>query len=237
MGKIPFTITGVDRIAARQFEESFCSAVETVSAWWGGEGYSGRYRVDVHPDHEISRALLPVWDGYRGEVMFPAHRVNEARAAISHEITHVIAPNQNRFLAEGLAVYVQARFGTNPAYPNFGTRLNTAVQPYLGTVSLSTLDLISTPERLEIENVIDGKGAYLIAGSFVQFLIERYGIEKFKALYALTPLRIYKKGFGGRPARWEKVYGKNLPALEREWHAKTRKPPDSRKNRHLRPRV
>jgi len=217
MGNIPFTYAGVDEKTAWAFEKSFCAATETVSAWWGGETFTGKYKVDVQPIHEISMALVPVWQGYRGDMVFPTSRVNEARAAITHEITHVIAPNQNRFLAEGLAVYAQAKLGTNPAYPNFGRQLDQAVQPYLDKVGLSALDAIATPGKLEIETIIDGRGAYLIAGSFVKFLIERHGMEKFKALYAMTPLIVSKKGHGGKPARWKKVYGQDLANLEREW--------------------
>ncbi len=39
---------------------------------------------------------------------FPAWRVNAGKAAILHELAHVFFPNGNRFLAEGLAVYLQA---------------------------------------------------------------------------------------------------------------------------------
>lgn len=48
---------------------------------------------------------------------------------------------------------------------------------------------------------------YTAAGSFVGFLILRYGIDKMKELYRVS-------GFG---CPWERVYGKDLRGLDREW--------------------
>ena len=211
-----FTFEGVDARAARDFEASFCAAAEEVGRWWGVP-YAGAYEIDVNPEYRYSMALVPAWRGHRGRMKFPAHRIEERRAAISHEITHVVAPNQNRFLAEGLAVYAQVVIGTNPAFPNFGRPLHTAALPYINLVTLSELDAIATPDRLEIEDVLDMKGAYLIAGSFVEFLIDTYGMEKFRTLYALTPLCPCHHDFSGSPRRWKEVYGHDLPALERAW--------------------
>ena len=47
--------------------------------------------------------------------------------------------------------------------------------------------------------------SYTLAGSFVRFLVDTYGIEKFK--------RVFPKG------NFEKVYGKPLAALVQEWEA------------------
>lgn len=47
--------------------------------------------------------------------------------------------------------------------------------------------------------------AYILAGSFVQFLIERYGLPTFQALYETE--------------NQMEVYGKSLAALEAEWRS------------------
>ena len=39
---------------------------------------------------------------------FPARRIMAREAAIAHELVHVFFPSGNRFLAEGLATYLQA---------------------------------------------------------------------------------------------------------------------------------
>lgn len=58
--------------------------------------------------------------------------------------------------------------------------------------------------------------AYLAAGSFVRFLIERHGMERFGALYELTPL-IPNKRAAESPERWRAVYDKSLDELEMSW--------------------
>jgi hypothetical protein len=44
--------------------------------------------------------------GHRGFLEMPLRGVRENTGALLHEIVHIYAPNNNRFLAEGLAVYL-----------------------------------------------------------------------------------------------------------------------------------
>jgi hypothetical protein len=119
-----------------------------------------------------------------------------------HEIVHIYAPNNNRFLAEGMAVYLHAKLGGNPAFPNFGEALRrSAVRSLPRVQSLESLNSVRTPRPLG--TVIDEKTAYVIAGSFVGFLIETYSLPAFRNLYETES--------------YKKVYGKSLDALEREW--------------------
>jgi hypothetical protein len=50
---------------------------------------------------------------------------------------------------------------------------------------------------------MDEETAYILAGSFVGFLIETYGLPSFRSLYETE--------------NYEKVYGKSLDTLEKEW--------------------
>ena len=70
------------------------------------------------------------------------------------------------------------------------------------------LDRTPTPNALESVS----KEGEAIAGSFVKFLIERHGMDKFRALYALTPLAPMQRDPGG-PARWQHVYGETFEAI------------------------
>ena len=92
---------------------------------------------------------------------FPAHRVVVGEAAIAHELVHVLFPNGNRMLAEGLAVYLQQKlFPKLPVYPNYAEPLEEVVQNFLGTtfpgspsgalwnMDLNGLEGISTPDDL-----------------------------------------------------------------------------------------
>jgi len=121
-----------------------------------------------------------------------------------HEIVHIYAPHNNRFLAEGLAVYLHATLAGNPAFPNFGEDLRRlAVRGLSGVASLDALNSVRTPRPLG--TVMDERTAYVLAGSFVGFLIERYAVALFRRVYETED--------------YDTVYGKSFGALEREWRA------------------
>jgi hypothetical protein len=159
------------------------------------------FHVFVSEAYPRSKALVPAWLGQRGWMEFPAHRVVAGEAAIAHELVHVLFPNGNRMLAEGLAVYLQYKlFPKIPVYPNFGDRLETQVADFLRTnfkdkphralwdMNLDALEKISTPDKLSLrigrDAVIGAKPGdpnpppdevkmtYAVAGSLVEFLLE-----------------------------------------------------------------
>jgi hypothetical protein len=114
----------------------------------------------------------------------------------------VYAPHPNRFLAEGLAVYLHATLAGNPAFPTFGADLRPlAAQGLAGVTSLAALHGVRTPRPLG--TVMEEKTAYILAGSFVGFLVERYGLARFRRLYATED--------------YDAVYGKPFATLEAEW--------------------
>lgn len=213
---------------ASAFEAKFCPAVIDVGGWVRENldlRYDGHIRVDVFPSDrpEASMALLPAWRGDRGRIRFSSYRVHHGNAAITHELVHVFAPNQNRFLAEGLAVFAQWELHPQEhVYPNFGTPLHEAARASVELADLAYLDSIATPSRLTyatLRSPAEERRAYIDAGSFVQFLIGRYGSAKFRALYEMTPLTPGRMGDGGDPDRWQNVYGKSVSALQNEWAA------------------
>src|SRR6266700_6316166 len=168
---------------------------------------SGPYRprsdfhIFVSEVYPRSKALVPAWLGQRGWIEFPAHRVVAGEASIAHELVHVLFPNGNRMLAEGLAVYLQHKlFPAIPVYPNFGDRLETLVADFLRTsykndahralwnMDLDALERISTPDKFSLRIGRDAvigatprdpnpppaevKAIYAVAGSLVGFLLE-----------------------------------------------------------------
>lgn len=187
-----------------------------------------KLHVVVSDRYKISRSLVPAWSGHAGHMEFPAWRVSSRKAAIAHELAHVFFPNGNRFLAEGLAVYLQAEIGGNPAFPNFGRPLHELVSELLREMApklsrgdpksleqihLGELDKIATPSPLVLRVGQEFYGEeprgqaqiYKIAGSFVQFLIETRGLEKFHAIYLQTPLAAMAQN-AGLPERWLNIY-------------------------------
>ena len=194
-------------------EAQLRQATNKVCAWWG-PSFTGTFTIDVVQANGPSMALIPAWRGERGRVMFPASVVRRSRAATVHEITHVYAPNANRFLAEGLAVYAHEKLSGPIAYPNFGASLHTAAAPYSQS-DIAALERLATPTRLELDRLA-GREAYLVAGSFVRFLIERRGLDTFRSLYAATPLVPGQRN-AGAPARWQEIYGTDFGQLLQMW--------------------
>jgi len=109
--------------------EAYCRyAVEErkkVEAFWGAT-WTDPIRIHVSSAYRISRALVPGHLGNRGFMEMPLRRVRDNSGALLHEVVHIYAPNPNRFLAEGLAVYLHTRLAGNRAPPNFGEDLGPA---------------------------------------------------------------------------------------------------------------
>jgi hypothetical protein len=188
--------------------EDYCryaaSERKKVELFWGPT-WEETIHIRVDSSYRISRALTT---GVRGFMEMPLARVREKTSALLHEIVHIYAPNRNRFLAEGLAVYLQDKLGKNRAFPNFGKNLQLLARDKLsGVSSLEPLNNVTSPRPLS--TVMDERSAYILAGSFVGFLIEKYGLTMFRTLYET----------GG----YESVYTKSLSALEDEWRAAVQK--------------
>jgi hypothetical protein len=145
-------------------------------------------------------------------MIFGAKRVNAGEAATVHEMIHVYAPNANRFLAEGLAVYGHDLLGGPPAYPNFGKSLDALAARSVNREVAIALERTPMPNPLETVS----KEGEAIAGSFVKFLIERHGMDKFRTLYALTPLVPMQRD-PGAPARWQQIYGESFESIVNVW--------------------
>ena len=177
-----------------------------VEGFWGAT-WSEPIRMHVSSSYRISRALVPGHLGNRGFMEMPLRGVREHTGALLHEIVHIYAPNNNRFLAEGLAVYLHTKLAGNPAFPNFGEDLRRlAGRGLSGVESLDALNSVRTPRPLG--TVMEEKTAYILAGSFVGFVIERYGLALFRSLY--------------ETGNYEQVYGKPLGTLEKEWRLSLR---------------
>ncbi len=174
-------------------------------------------------------ALIPAWEGNRGNMLFRTGTTVAGRSAITHEVIHVFAPNANRFLAEGFAVYGHERLGGQAAYPNSGRDLHNAAGESADEANLLVLDAIATPDRLDPDRTPERR-AYIRAGSFVRFLIETYGMDKFGLLYALTPLDAGARNSGAAD-RWVGVYGLSLEALSNAWKARLSEIRQTRVNR------
>jgi len=209
--EMTFKLSGINSTAAAAFQSEMQRARAKVREWWGAT-FEGSISIQTNTERMLSMALIPAWRGERGQMIFGAKRVNAGEAATVHEIIHVYAPNANRFLAEGLAVYGHDLLGGPPAYPNFGKSLDEIAGRSANRELAMALEHTPTPNPLE--NV--SKDGEAIAGSFVKYLIERHGMDKFRALYALTPLAPMQRD-PGEPTRWQQVYGESFEVTVDAW--------------------
>jgi hypothetical protein len=193
-----------EQLTARE-AEAYCSYAvgerQKVAGFWGAT-WKEPIRIHVDRSYRISKALIPGYQGNRGFLEMPLRGVRNKDGALLHEIVHIYAPSGNRFLAEGLAVYLHHKLAGNGAFPNFGKPLDAEARERLSQIgSLDQLNTVRTPRPLS--SVLNEQSAYILAGSFVGYLIDKYGLPDFKAVYE------------GRT--YESVYGKSLGALEKEW--------------------
>jgi hypothetical protein len=221
----------------KQFMNDFYLRKETLEHYLTTTNFtqlfSGKFEVEVFEKDQVhSEALLFVWDGNRGHIYFPPHRVKTRSAAILHEIAHVHAPNAVRFLAEGFPAYLEEKMGDINAFPTEGSRVECAMRRYksaLPSVKLERFDSVPTKRKVFLGDKMgldfpdDEEGerdrraySYMVSASFVKFLIHTHGQDRFKALYALTPL-IPREAKEADAGRYQRIYGKSLTELQAGW--------------------
>jgi hypothetical protein len=204
------------------FTANFARNLGLLKTWcvqeqWPPDVPPSDLKIFVSDDYKNAKSLLPVALGQRGRMEFPAWKVVAGEAPIMHELAHVYFPNGNRFIAEGLAIYLLLKMVPEFARSEAGA---------LEKVCLTDLDKIATPSPLRLRVGLnlyqdDPSGQahiYAVVGSFAKFLIETHGIRRFRTLYDLTPLRAFERETGS-PDRWRDVYGVSLGELETEWKA------------------
>lgn len=204
------TYENISSEMARKFSEQAEKAFSDVTEYLGKKYKRGRIYLYISDKYDMPRATKD------NEILIPANRIRgdaggppgiEGRGpAIAHEITHIIAPSSGkptRYLDEGLAVFVQEKFGDDKSYPNMGEDVHQVTAKLIRTVGeIIPLNRVEdTRNSAKSENL--RRLCYLQEGSFVRYLIERYGLKDFMAMYE-------GKSF-------EKVYNKSLEDLETEW--------------------
>ncbi len=209
-------VAAAERVADRvEAARAMISAYLAQSPEYAGPPYDTPLEIVIDPERfgpfqSRSSIYLP-----EARVLNAHDGVEDARTdlGIVHEMTHVLAAsfnreNRDRFYDDGLAVFLQHRFGWEPNYPDFGLDLYLAVAraaaEHGGLVPLADAEEV----RGASETRIGRKLAYLEEGAFTQFLIERYGLDAY--------FRVYQ---GAAPAE---VTGRTLDELEADFFALVR---------------
>ncbi|MFC4075270.1 peptidase MA family metallohydrolase [Salinithrix halophila] len=141
-------------------------------------------------------------------------------SGIVHEVTHqmiseMTGDNAAYWLQEGAAEYFQSHL-----LPGIRTEEEEAyVKPRWSLGRLETIHLESLPEK-------EAKAYYAECDQFFRFLMEQYGVEKVKQLFAVLELSPAVDRDSGEKlplinrrtrSAIRKVYGKSLEQLERDW--------------------
>ncbi|OJV20693.1 MAG: hypothetical protein BGO30_05040 [Bacteroidetes bacterium 41-46] len=117
-----------------------------------------------------------------------------------HELTHIMFNTnwgrQTSFLNEGIAMYAES-VSVNSSESNRITRNFLERGLLLPLEKLTKLQIGADKDFTQM--------GYAASGSFVDFLINRYGLKNFHKLW-----------MSGE--QWKTIYGKELATLEKEWH-------------------
>ena len=199
----------VDEVSARTER-----AIRRVSAWlrqsesYVGSPYSRKMRVLIDPEKATPSQM-------RSTIFVPEGRVRAAHEAgelangdfgIVHEVTHVLAASayredRNRFYDDGLAVYLQQKFGPLNNYPVRGPDIHIAVVELVA--SYGELLPLADADQARRESGDRRRLGYLQLGSFTQYLVENYGVDAY--------MRIYNG------ADFQGVTGLTMEDAERRW--------------------
>ncbi len=153
--------------------------------WQGGASYTGNVLLLSYPDP--SRDYI----------------VSDLVTVFRHEVTHALveqmlgsATNKGGLLGEGVAVWVAGGHYHKEALDVLASTLVTEDSDLY--IPLTTLQTAFYDQQHEI--------AYLEGAALTQYLIEHYGLDKFKRLLAA-------------PTAPTPIYGESWASLEREWRA------------------
>ena len=145
-------------------------------------------------------------------ILLPLWHIRNRKAVVIHEVSHVVAARHedNSFFSEGLAVFLQDRFGGDSdglthyqEPPNLS--LDALIVKYRHR--LIPLKSLSLGNEVFAENGApeQRKLAYLEAGSFIKYLYETYGVWRLRELY------------DSRTLNYDRVYGRSIQELEADW--------------------
>ncbi|MBN2369469.1 MAG: hypothetical protein JXO72_03195 [Vicinamibacteria bacterium] len=164
------------------------------------EDYRWSYYRHSHPV-EVAFHAGPFASVSTGITDPAAAEVHSVLAFHPHELVHVVSVqlgDPGRFFHEGLAVVLgdKAKFQ--------GRCVHALAKQYVSSVD--PLDLIR-----DFENA-DPATAYSVAGSFVDYIIKKYGIKKISDYFkACRPVHV------DRIAAFEQVFGDALPRVVEQW--------------------
>lgn len=179
--------------------------------------------LGVDPDGTVWIVIAREFSGHEIEVsrsypeasliIIPPHVLARQIVPLAHELTHIIAGRgADDVLSEGLAVYSQDRFGSDPAFPNFGRPIDIALRDTIirrygantwpDALRSFELELGPTPDRTAvlsrwINDTHDSdtrRLAYLTSASYVGYLVDSIFKGDMKTFYPFYRSGSYAQG-------------------------------------------
>ncbi len=133
------------------------------------------------------------------------------RTPYLHETVHIIAWDWNAlWLKEGLAVHLNDRLSGYPAFPNFGESVDDFASRVLRREfppATKALDLMGENGVPGFENRRVRRMFYILAGSYVGYLLDKMGVKKLMRVYAAKDTKAAILKETGKPAwRWKEAW-------------------------------
>ncbi len=214
-GKITFEVINNIKIPQEKVEtikEEILAAYEVIkSSIQTTYVPSERIQIFLNEGSQMS------W-GFAKEIQL--YDIKDDRYPLVHEMTHSLLGYGNNFdtssgyfTQEGFASYMEQKYGNDKINSHRLTKYFMDSNKLIPIIKLMDMNYASSYFRPNLTNPIEESIlmalSYNQSNSFVTYLIDTYGIEKFEQIYNEKEL----------DKKIEQVYGKNIDELEKEWIA------------------
>ncbi|MGE8000066.1 hypothetical protein ACQKOF_15555 [Lysinibacillus sp. NPDC093190] len=169
---------------------------------------SERINVFLNEGNELS------W-GLKSELQL--YDIKENQYPLVHELTHSLLGYGNNFdksrgyfTQEGFATYMEDKYGKNESYAHKLMKYFIDSNKFIPISKLIDLNQADSYFRPAIKNQKEYTlrwMSYMHSASFITYLIDTYGLEKFEQLYNEEDLA----------KKIEEIYGKNISEIENDW--------------------
>jgi hypothetical protein len=165
---------------------------------------------------QIQIATGHLTDGYADTANFAVDTVNAwENHEVVHLLTFLIGPSTD-FFGEGFAVANTVDPANHDLTPKrHGTPVHDVARGYLKNGQLPRVTDIVVSDAFQ-HSGSPGEINYDAAGSFVEYLIEKYGIEKSLNLFRSMNRDMT---FSAIDVRFQQIYGIPLSQADSDWHA------------------
>ncbi len=186
-------LTSYDQINRFQHPQEFLDVadnyIEEISVYLGREDwFFNLYHEKVE---FIATAALPSQPTASHIIALNRHRFGLDNAPVAREITSLIVRSYNSYtLKIGLSAAMQDRFGTNIAPYNRGQDPHFLAGQYTDQEQyLQEVGAPGWPHQLDLYYPGgDREGLFILSQSFVEFLLEEFGVEVFMQVYEASDL-------------------------------------------------